>query len=158
MSPVGWQEEYFTFMIRRSRRLRLRRCSGILSSMIKHRQVGRSWPSRLTDIWWLVALFPLVFPAAVEAQYTYTTNSPNTNTITITGYSGPGGAVAIPSTIGGKFVTRIGENAFLHCESLISVTIPNTVTDISTWAFFSCDNLVSASIPYSVTSIGESAF
>ena len=38
--------------------------------------------------------------------YTYTTNN---GTITITGYTGPGGAVTIPGTINGLPVTSIGD-------------------------------------------------
>ena len=37
--------------------------------------------------------------------FTWTTNN---GTITITGYTGPGGAVIIPSTITGRLVTTIG--------------------------------------------------
>jgi len=41
----------------------------------------------------------------VQAQFDYTTNN---GAITITGYTGPGGAVVIPGTINGLSVTRIG--------------------------------------------------
>ena len=108
--------------------------------------VPNTWAGRPTALWNPTSCPP--------SHFTYITNN---GTITITGYLGPGVA-GIPSSINGRSVTSIGENAFLHCESLISVTMPNTVTNISTWAFFSCDNLVSASIPNSVTRIGESAF
>src|SRR6267154_2382750 len=52
----------------------------------------------------LAVMLLLAVPAVVQAQYTYTTNN---GTITITGYTGPGGAVAIPSTITGLPVTSI---------------------------------------------------
>ena len=42
----------------------------------------------------------------------------------------PTGAVTIPSTLGGKPVTRIGEDAFYNCFGLTSVTIPDSVTSI----------------------------
>ena len=81
-------------------------------------------------------LFPLLLllalPAAVEAQYNYTTNN---GTITITAYTGPGGAVAIPTAINGLPVTRIGAYAFSCNSSLNSVTIGNNVTSIEDWAF-----------------------
>ena len=48
----------------------------------------------------------LALPAAVQAQFTYTTNN---GTITITGYTGSGGAVTIPGTINGLPVTSIGD-------------------------------------------------
>jgi hypothetical protein len=96
-----------------------------------------------------------MLPAVVQAQFNYT----NTNgTITITGYTGPGGAVTIPSTINGLPVTSIGDWAFGGCNSLTSVTIPNSVTSIGDGAFFDCTSLTSVTIPDSVTSIGAGAF
>jgi hypothetical protein len=100
-------------------------------------------------------LLLLILPAAVQAQYTYTTNN---GTITITGYSGPGGAVTVPSTINGLPVTSIGYSAFYNCISLTSLTIPNTVTNIGNSAFSSCTALTRVMIPNSVTTIGNSAF
>ena len=64
---------------------------------------------------WAGGLFLLALPVVVQAQFTYTTNN---NTITITGYTGPGGAVTIPSTINGLPVTSIGLGAFAGCSSL----------------------------------------
>jgi hypothetical protein len=59
-----------------------------------------------------------------EAQFTCTTNN---GAITITGYTGSGGAVTIPNVIDDLPVTDIGTNAFADC-SVTSVTIPNSVT------------------------------
>ena len=47
---------------------------------------------------------------------------------------------------------------FYGCESLTSVTIPNSVTKIEGYAFFTCTNLTSITIPSSVTYIGAYAF
>ena len=55
-------------------------------------------------------------------------------------------------------VTSIGENAFLNCSGLTSLTIPNSVTSIGMWAFLNCSGLTSLTIPNSVTSIGDYAF
>ena len=43
-----------------------------------------------------------------------------------------GGAITIPSTLGGYPVTYIGPGAFSDCEYLTSVTIPSSVTRIET--------------------------
>ena len=79
-------------------------------------------------------------------------------TVEISKYTGSDEEVTIPSTIDGKKVTSIGEDAFYWCTSLTSVTIPNSVTSIGAWAFESCESLESVTIPNSVTSIGRSAF
>ena len=55
-------------------------------------------------------------------------------------------------------VTSIGGFAFSYCDSLTSVTIPNTVTRIRAGAFHSCGGLVTISIPSSVVDIGMLAF
>ncbi len=55
-------------------------------------------------------------------------------------------------------VTSIGGSAFYDCDSLTSVTIGNSVTSIGYDAFSDCYNLTSITIPDSVTSIGFAAF
>lgn len=62
------------------------------------------------------------------------------------------------STIIPSSVTSIGEEAFIWCKSLTSITIPSSVTSIGDGVFFCCKNLTSITIPSSVTSIGENAF
>ncbi len=52
----------------------------------------------------------------------------------------------------------ICDRAFVHCESLQSIVIPDSVTKIGGWAFSSCESLQSIVIPDSVTEIGEYAF
>jgi len=93
--------------------------------------------------------------SAAEAQFTYTTNN---GALTITGYSGPGGAVTIPSAIGGLPVAGIGTSAFEDNHSLVSIAIPDSVTAIGDAAFDYCYNLTSITIPEGVTSIGNYAF
>ena len=68
------------------------------------------------------------------------------------------GAITIPSTIGGKPVTSIGDFAFYYCSGLTSVTIPFSVTNVGHFAFADCSGLTSMTIPDSVTSIGNWAF
>ncbi len=57
-----------------------------------------------------------------------------------------------------KSITTIGYGAFYKCESLESITLPNTLTSIGELAFSGCKSLKSITIPNSVTSIGEGAF
>ena len=55
-------------------------------------------------------------------------------------------------------VTNIGAWAFEGCSGLTSVIIPNSVTSIGGCAFEGCSGLTSITIPNSVTSIGANAF
>jgi hypothetical protein len=94
-----------------------------------------------------------MLPAAVQAQFSYTDNGDGT--ATITGYTGPGGDVTIPTKINVLTVTSIGYYAFAYCSSLTNVTIPNSVTSIGDSAFMECTKLTSLTIPNSVTNIGD---
>jgi len=119
--------------------------------------------------------------ADTSGDWTYTVSN---NQATITGYTGVGGAVTIPSEVGGypvkqvggwppvfgysnssvtsitipNSVTSIGDYAFHGCASLTSVTIPNSVTSIGNYAFYGCSSLPSLTIPNSETSISFGAF
>ena len=89
--------------------------------------------------------------AEVTYQYNWSENN----------YSGVTN-ITIPSIISydgtAYSVTSIGDEAFLYCLSLTSITIPNSVTSIGNYAFSYCSSLTSITIPNSVTSIGDYAF
>ena len=55
-------------------------------------------------------------------------------------------------------ITKIGYEAFCNCDSLTSVTIPDSITTIGNYAFEDCDSLTSITIGDSVTTIGDYAF
>ena len=63
------------------------------------------------------------------------------NGIEITNYNGSAENLEIPSTIDGYTVTSIDYYAFYGCESLKSVTIPESVITIGECAFLDCNNL-----------------
>jgi hypothetical protein len=118
-----------------------------------------------------------LLPATVQAQFQFVTNN---GAITITDYTGSGGAVTIPSSTNGypvtgigdwafcgtgltsvtmgTNVTSIGDYAFSWCTGLTGITIPNSVTNIGDNAFYYCTGLTSVTIGTSVTSIGDGAF
>lgn len=54
--------------------------------------------------------------------------------------------------------TYIGKYAFYGCESLVSVTLPNTLANIGYAAFRNCTSLPSVTLPDSLVSIDELAF
>ena len=110
-------------------------------------------------------IFFLTLP--VKAQFYYTTDG---NSVTIAGYAGSVGIIAIPSTLNVLIVSNgdpiytnlpvsnIGTNAFANNSILTNVTLPNTVANISLDAFSGCTNLTSITIQSSTTNIGEGAF
>ncbi len=115
---------------------------------------------------WLCAI-ALLIPSVVSADnFTvdgihYVTTGNNTVAVTAgsTKYSG---SVAIPSDVRANnqtyAVTSIGDQAFVNCGDLTSVTIPNSVTLIGTLAFSGCSDLTSVTIPNTVISFGEGVF
>ena len=68
------------------------------------------------------------------------------------------GDIVIPESISAYgiecMVTSLGDNAFLECYDLKSISLPNTLTKIGGWAFKRCSALTELEIPASVTSIG----
>jgi hypothetical protein len=79
--------------------------------------------------WLLLALLLTALPAVVQAQFTFVTNN---GTISITGYTGSGGAVTIPDTTNGYPVASVGTGAFSNCASVTSVTMGTNLTNMET--------------------------
>ena len=90
-----------------------------------------------------------------ELEVTYRGNS-------FSSYNEYTGEVVIPESVNyndvAYSVTSVGSQAFMGCNNLTSVIIPNSVTNIGDNAFCSCSGLPSVAIPNSVTSIGGQAF
>ena len=99
----------------------------------------------------LLAVLPVI---AQALDYTCTTNN---GAITITGYTGSGGDVSIPTEINGLPVTVIESMASSYTTTLTSITIPESVVSIGTYAFERCD-ITNITIGTSVTNIGDYAF
>src|ERR1035437_2965099 len=108
-------------------------------------------------LWLLPLLLLLTLPRLTQAQFTFTTNN---GTITITGYTGPGGSVSIPTNINNLPVTSIGNGhaSVFSANNVTNVTIPGSVTNIGGWAFAGCTRLTSVTIGTNVTTIGFAAF
>lgn len=79
------------------------------------------------------------------------------NTLKITGYIGKETDVEIPPIIGKRPVVAIDNYAFAHTK-VVSVVIPEGVTNIANAAFLACNSLQSIAIPDSVTVIGQFSF
>ena len=110
----------------------------------------------------LLMLLPILVSATYINGINYNLYSPTkTATVIQAPYSGN---VNIPSQVTYSGVTytvkSIDYEAFRNCNTLISVTIPNSVTFIGTSAFYGCSSLTSVTIPNSrsVNRIYEGAF
>ena len=99
-----------------------------------------------------------VFSAGAETFGDYKYEVLEDGTVSITDYTGSASVLEIPSEIGGKAVTSIGDLAFSECKSLTSLSIPDSVTSIGRDAFSHCHLLTNIVIPSEVTTIGTSAF
>ena len=114
------------------------------------------WPTQIGRAWWLPVFFLLATTVAAKADdFTYTLRD---GAATITGYSGPGGAVTIPSTMEGRAVASIGLAAFEGCNTLTSVTIPDSVTSIGGKAFFDCPRLTGVYFGGNAPILGSGVF
>ena len=107
---------------------------------------------------------------ASELKKIWSTKKLEDGTLEITSYKGTDTTVSVPAVIGKTAVTAIGEKALSPLasrltpeqkrvrETLESVTIPESVTEIGYSAFRGCAKLTSVTIPAGVTEIGGSAF
>lgn len=70
--------------------------------------------------------------------------------------------VTIPETVvynsNTYYVNRIASDAFLSCNNLVNLNLPNSLLTIESHAFEACDNLVNITIPDSVILIEYQAF
>lgn len=79
-------------------------------------------------------------------------------TYAIMGYQGDEAEVVIPATHGGKPVTILFDDLFEGHKEIVSVEIPNTVTNLGEFLFSGCENLRRISLPESLESIWPYAF
>ncbi len=92
----------------------------------------------------------------VSEDYTYTVLKDGT--VQIVKYTGSATTLDIPSVLGGREVTSIGEEAFKDNSSLVIVTIQNGIESIGKYAFGNCGSLTTITIPSSITSMESEAF
>ena len=55
-------------------------------------------------------------------------------------------------------IAMIASMAFMDCNKLTRISLPNTLTSIGSYAFAECDKLENVTIPDSVIEIGSHAF
>ena len=87
----------------------------------------------------IVGMFSCAAFADTDGIWTYSISGGGA-TITSVSTSAEGN-IAVPATLGGFPVTRIGDEAFLNCRYLTGVSIPDSVTDIGDAAFWGCSSM-----------------
>ena len=94
--------------------------------------------------------------AAQSGDYTYEVSG-SPAVATIIKYTGSGGAITIPSTLGGYATAIIDDDAFSYSH-LTSVIIPNSTKSLGYSSFYRCIYLASVTIGSGVTNISYGAF
>lgn len=106
-----------------------------------------------------MATLSISVPAMAETegdlQYHFISNG---TAAEITGYTGSGGAVIIPDTLGGVPVISIGGYAFYDQSSITSIAIPDDVIYLGDYAFYGCSSLISVNFPSGINVIRDSTF
>lgn len=95
-------------------------------------------------------------PTVGLSPFTFVTNG--NGTVTITGYTGSGGNLVVPTTLSNLTVTAIGTGAFLEIGGLVTVTIPATITNIGVAAFQNCGGLTAVYFQGNAPAVDPSAF
>ena len=128
---------------------------------------------RMKQMWFaclmlIIGVMSLTIPskAATLKEGDYEYEVLEDNTAKITKFTGADTEVTIPSVLGGSKVTVIGDYAFMNCNKIQKVTIPDGVTKIGETgddhavggAFYQCSALKEIVIPGSVKSIAPCAF
>ena len=67
-------------------------------------------------------------------------------------------SVTIPTSLGGKQVTAIGDYAFYNCWAITTVKIPTSVKSIGAKAFCRCWGMTSITIPINVNAMSDDVF
>lgn len=65
----------------------------------------------------------------------------NDNTVVICGYTGSSASITLPTTISGKEVSGISENAFRGNTTITSIFIPTCIDYIGSYAFYGCTGI-----------------
>ena len=105
--------------------------------------VGYAYDEKTTDIYGKAALTlsGTAYDPAFAPQSSFRSSLAADGSRTVTGYSGTGTDVVIPSELEGAPVRSVGADAFKGKNSIIRVTVPDSVKTIGSKAFADCGHL-----------------
>lgn len=103
----------------------------------------------------VIACAPFTVGAAESGSYEYEINGDYAE---ITRYNGTQDSVTIPSSLGGKTVIGIMQNAFIYNTQIKKVVIPNNIMIIDDDAFRGCKNLSEITLSDNMALVGRNAF
>lgn len=107
---------------------------------------------------WIPIIFLIVMlcvPVMAEDESVWTFDVED---YSLDGYTGTGTDVVVPDTIQGCPVEIIGTGAFESCAGLTSLAFPETVTFLEGSVGYGCESLASISLPQSLLVIGDNCF
>lgn len=78
--------------------------------------------------------------------------------VTINRYLGSDINVKIPSQLDNSYVQKIGTEAFYQCVDIVSISLPDTITEIESSAFYKCYSLSAINLTKNIRKIGENPF
>jgi hypothetical protein len=117
---------------------------------------------KLLSVFLTLAMVVVLLPSGMQfasaeqsGDYTYTVIEDKAK---ITDYTGTGTVITIPETLGDYPVTVIGAWAFAYCNTLTSVTIPNSVVSLENYAFYWCSKMTAVNLGTGVSAIGIYVF
>lgn len=90
-----------------------------------------------------------------DGRYPLHQMDPTSATVYVNTYTGN---VIIPETADGKEVTAIGNEAFLGCHDLVTLSLPETITEFGEGTFTDCTSLTPINIPSKITEIPDACF
>lgn len=92
-----------------------------------------------------------------ESDFDFFINA-NGTTVTIIGYKGERANVVIPDTLGGRKITTILPDVFSGNKVILSVSMPDTVTNLGSEAFEGCTRLTEVKLSKNLKTLGSSVF
>ena len=120
-------------------------------------QYKQQWLSVIVNNKWHGLIMSLAQQKTENVEFTYVIEKGNAY---ITGLSNTfnSGKLSIPPSIDNFSIVGIKSYAFANINTLISITLPPSITDIESYAFYNCTGLTTIVLPTTLNVIDKSTF